>query len=246
WFQRSSTNACSGSYAKWQSRIMIYIDLKPNHKLTRKCIFEGPYEFRHITVPAIPADKDIHAQESHVVEEIYGNVNDVTRVLLDAEEETGQKENQRAVVVTENKETVGRQEVLPEPTEDTAPSYDTEPLQKIVQIIIFIIDSGCTKHLTWYLKLSVNIVEKNLSTVRVIEELNQNLFSVGQFCDADLEVAFKKSTCYVRDSYGNDLLTGTRAMTSLENATADQGGSLDGGEGFGGDGVSVEMGLMAW
>nr|GEV44865.1 hypothetical protein [Tanacetum cinerariifolium] len=29
----------------------------------------------------------------------------------------------------------------------------------------------------------------------------------GQFCDADLEVAFRKSTCYIRDLKGNDLLT---------------------------------------
>ncbi|GJT53279.1 retrovirus-related pol polyprotein from transposon TNT 1-94 [Tanacetum coccineum] len=29
--------------------------------------------------------------------------------------------------------------------------------------------------------------------------LNHNLFSVVQFCDADLEVAFRKSTCFVRD-----------------------------------------------
>nr|GFC99450.1 integrase, catalytic region, zinc finger, CCHC-type, peptidase aspartic, catalytic [Tanacetum cinerariifolium] len=28
-----------------------------------------------------------------------------------------------------------------------------------------------------------------------------------QFCDADLEVAFRKSTCFIRDLKGNDLLT---------------------------------------
>ncbi|GJZ51131.1 hypothetical protein Tco_0605646 [Tanacetum coccineum] len=33
-------------------------------------------------------------------------------------------------------------------------------------------------------------------------------FHIGQFCDADLEVAFRKSTCFVRDLQGNDLLTG--------------------------------------
>nr|GEW36603.1 hypothetical protein [Tanacetum cinerariifolium] len=37
--------------------------------------------------------------------------------------------------------------------------------------------------------------------------LNHNLFSIGQICDADLEVAFRKSTCYIRDLKGNDLLT---------------------------------------
>nr|GEU49841.1 hypothetical protein [Tanacetum cinerariifolium] len=31
--------------------------------------------------------------------------------------------------------------------------------------------------------------------------------STGQFCDADLEVALQKSTCYIRDLKGNDLLT---------------------------------------
>ncbi|GJV26249.1 retrovirus-related pol polyprotein from transposon TNT 1-94 [Tanacetum coccineum] len=42
------------------------------------------------------------------------------------------------------------------------------------------------------------------------EDLNHNLFLVGQFCDADLEVAFRKSTCFMRDLQGNDLLTGNR------------------------------------
>ncbi|GKE99233.1 retrovirus-related pol polyprotein from transposon TNT 1-94, partial [Tanacetum coccineum] len=39
-----------------------------------------------------------------------------------------------------------------------------------------------------------------------------NLFFVGQFSDADLDVAFRKSTCYVRDLNGNDLLTGSRGI----------------------------------
>nr|GEZ91776.1 zinc finger, CCHC-type [Tanacetum cinerariifolium] len=46
--------------------------------------------------------------------------------------------------------------------------------------------------------------------------LNHNLFSVGQFCDADLEVAFQKSTCFVRDLQGNDLLTGNRGLISMQ------------------------------
>ncbi|GJT42639.1 retrovirus-related pol polyprotein from transposon TNT 1-94 [Tanacetum coccineum] len=54
--------------------------------------------------------------------------------------------------------------------------------------------------------------------------LNHNLFSVGQFCDADLEVAFRKSTCYIRDLKGNDLLTGSRGTDlysiSLQDSTS--------------------------
>ncbi|GJS85378.1 retrovirus-related pol polyprotein from transposon TNT 1-94 [Tanacetum coccineum] len=53
---------------------------------------------------------------------------------------------------------------------------------------------------------------------------NHNLFSVGQFCDADLEVAFRKSTCFVRDLQGNDLLTGSRGSDlytiSLQETTS--------------------------
>ncbi|GKG05086.1 hypothetical protein Tco_0315473, partial [Tanacetum coccineum] len=57
-----------------------------------------------------------------------------------------------------------------------------------------------------------DLIQGNVTIKRVyyIEGLNYNLFSVGQFCDADLEVAFMKSTCFVRDLQGNDLLTGNR------------------------------------
>ncbi|GJX01279.1 retrovirus-related pol polyprotein from transposon TNT 1-94 [Tanacetum coccineum] len=49
-----------------------------------------------------------------------------------------------------------------------------------------------------------------IKRVYYVEGLNHNLFPVGQFCDANLEVAFQKSTCYIRDLMGNDLLTGSR------------------------------------
>nr|GFC58410.1 integrase, catalytic region, zinc finger, CCHC-type, peptidase aspartic, catalytic [Tanacetum cinerariifolium] len=90
----------------------------------------------------------------------------------------------------------------------------------LVEIVLFIIDSGCSKHMTENLKLLINFVEKFLGTVKFgndqiapilgygdlvqgaatikrvyyVEGLNYNLFSVGQFCDADFEVAFRKST----------------------------------------------------
>ncbi|GKC37505.1 retrovirus-related pol polyprotein from transposon TNT 1-94 [Tanacetum coccineum] len=62
--------------------------------------------------------------------------------------------------------------------------------------------------------------EKSQASKRVyyVEGLNHNLFSVGQFCDADLEVSFWKSTCYIRDLKGNDLLTGSRG-TDLYSIT---------------------------
>ncbi|GJZ54058.1 retrovirus-related pol polyprotein from transposon TNT 1-94 [Tanacetum coccineum] len=38
-----------------------------------------------------------------------------------------------------------------------------------------------------------------ISRVYYVEGLRHNLFSVGQFCNADLEVAFRKNTCFIRN-----------------------------------------------
>nr|GFC34309.1 hypothetical protein [Tanacetum cinerariifolium] len=54
-----------------------------------------------------------------------------------------------------------------------------------------------------------------IKRVYYVEGLNHNLFSVGQFCNADLEVAFRKSTCFIRDLKGNDLLTATSSQAWL-------------------------------
>ncbi|GJU69433.1 retrovirus-related pol polyprotein from transposon TNT 1-94 [Tanacetum coccineum] len=75
-------------------------------------------------------------------------------------------------------------------------------------------------------KMKDQLKLRNVTIKRVyyVEGLNHNLFSVGQFCDADLEVAFRKSTCFVRDLQGNDLLTGNRGSDlytiSLQETTS--------------------------
>nr|GEW06800.1 putative ribonuclease H-like domain-containing protein [Tanacetum cinerariifolium] len=97
--------------------------------------------------------------------------------------------------------------------------------------------------MTENLKLLTNFVEKFMGTVKFrndqiapilgygdlvqgkvaikrvyyVEALNHNLFSIGQFCDADLKVAFRKFTCFIRDLKGNDL-TGSRG-TDLYSIT---------------------------
>ena len=50
-----------------------------------------------------------------------------------------------------------------------------------------------------------------ITRVSYVEGLGNNLFSVGQFCDADLEVAFRRSKVFVRNLVGEDLLTGDRS-----------------------------------
>ncbi|GJT37470.1 hypothetical protein Tco_0937335 [Tanacetum coccineum] len=73
---------------------------------------------------------------------------------------------------------------------------------EIVQLFLFIIDSGCTKHMTGNLKLLCNFVEKYI----------------------DLEVTFRKYTCFVRDVQGNDLVIGNRGSDlytiSLQETTS--------------------------
>ncbi|GJU73457.1 retrovirus-related pol polyprotein from transposon TNT 1-94 [Tanacetum coccineum] len=59
-----------------------------------------------------------------------------------------------------------------------------------------------------------------ISRVYYVEGLGHNLFSVGQFCDSDLEVAFRKHSCFVRDINGADLLKGSRS-TNLYTISID-------------------------
>ncbi|GKB01784.1 putative ribonuclease H-like domain-containing protein [Tanacetum coccineum] len=52
----------------------------------------------------------------------------------------------------------------------------------------------------------------NVIILRVyyVEGLGHNLFSMGQFYDSDLKVAFRNHTCYVQNVDGDDLLSGLR------------------------------------
>ncbi|GJS62314.1 retrovirus-related pol polyprotein from transposon TNT 1-94 [Tanacetum coccineum] len=49
-----------------------------------------------------------------------------------------------------------------------------------------------------------------ISKVYYVEGLGHNLFSVRQFYDSNLEVAFRQHTCFIRNLEGVDLLTGSR------------------------------------
>nr|GEU68489.1 retrovirus-related Pol polyprotein from transposon TNT 1-94 [Tanacetum cinerariifolium] len=51
-----------------------------------------------------------------------------------------------------------------------------------------------------------------ISMVYYVEGLGHNLFSVEQFCDSDMEVAFRKHSCYVRDTDGVELIKGSRGF----------------------------------
>nr|GEU47187.1 retrovirus-related Pol polyprotein from transposon TNT 1-94 [Tanacetum cinerariifolium] len=95
----------------------------------------------------------------------------------------------------------------------------------VVQIILWYLDSGRSKHMTGDRSQFTNFVDKFLGTVKFsndhvekiisyvdyqignvtisrvyfVDGLGHNLFFDGQFCDSDLEVAFRKHTCFIRN-----------------------------------------------
>nr|GEX73815.1 integrase, catalytic region, zinc finger, CCHC-type, peptidase aspartic, catalytic [Tanacetum cinerariifolium] len=94
---------------------------------------------------------------------------------------------------------------------------------KVVQIVLWYLDSCCSKHMMEDRSRLMNFVKKFIGTVRFrndhfgaimgygdyvigdsvilriyyVEGLGHNMFSVKQFCDSDLEVALRKHSCYV-------------------------------------------------
>ncbi|GKD03933.1 integrase, catalytic region, zinc finger, CCHC-type containing protein, partial [Tanacetum coccineum] len=116
----------------------------------------------------------------------------------------------------------------------TDTSLSAKKKVSVVQIVLWIVDSGCSKHMTGDRSLLKNFVEKFMGTVHFgkdhfaaiigygnyvqgnimichvyyVEGLGHNLFIVGQFCDGDLGIAFRSTTCFVQNLKGDDLLTG--------------------------------------
>nr|GEX82610.1 retrovirus-related Pol polyprotein from transposon TNT 1-94 [Tanacetum cinerariifolium] len=110
---------------------------------------------------------------------------------------------------------------------------ETATLRKIVvQIVLWYLDSGCSKHMTRDRSQLTNFVDKFLGTVKFgndhvekimgygdyqignvtissvyfVDVIGHNLFSVRQLCDSDLEVAFRQHTCFIPNLEGVDLL----------------------------------------
>nr|GEV17768.1 copia protein [Tanacetum cinerariifolium] len=127
------------------------------------------------------------------------------------------------------------------------PRYDFDTLSDIVEIVLWYLHSGCSKHMTGHRNKLINFVSKFIrmvqfgnghfaaiigygdiqmgniliSRVYYVEGLSHNLFSVSQFCDLDLEVAFRKHTCFVRNLEGVDLLSSSRGSSLYTISMAD-------------------------
>ncbi|GJY35427.1 retrovirus-related pol polyprotein from transposon TNT 1-94 [Tanacetum coccineum] len=87
---------------------------------------------------------------------------------------------------------------------------------KVVRIVLWIVNSGCSTHMTGDRSLLKNFVEKFMGTVR---------FGNDHFA-AITEVAFHSKTCYVRNLEGDDLLTGDRESNLYTISIPDMAASL--------------------
>ncbi|GJZ49361.1 retrovirus-related pol polyprotein from transposon TNT 1-94, partial [Tanacetum coccineum] len=106
----------------------------------------------------------------------------------------------------------------------------------VIQIVLWYLDSGCPKHMIGDSSQLTNFFNKFLGTIKFgndhvakilgygdyqirnvtmsrvyyVKGLGHNLFSVGQFYDSNIEVAFRQHTCFIRNLEGVNLLTGSR------------------------------------
>ncbi|GKE55974.1 retrovirus-related pol polyprotein from transposon TNT 1-94, partial [Tanacetum coccineum] len=116
------------------------------------------------------------------------------------------KRNVNQFVAVPLKKTVTAESTNQKPRSTTKKQY-------IILIILFIIDFGCSKHMTGNLKLLSNFVEKFLGTMKYGNDQIASILGYGDSSSRKyLEVDFQKSTCYIRDLNGNDLLTGSRGI----------------------------------
>ncbi|GJU56166.1 integrase, catalytic region, zinc finger, CCHC-type containing protein [Tanacetum coccineum] len=118
---------------------------------------------------------------------------------------------------------------------------------KVIQIVLWYPDSRCSEHMIGNRSQLMNFVSKFMGTVRFrnnqiakimgygdyqlgnviisrvyyVEGIGHNLFSVGQFYDADLEVAFRKNTFFIQNLEDVDLLTRSRDINLSKDEAPD-------------------------
>ncbi|GJY36253.1 integrase, catalytic region, zinc finger, CCHC-type containing protein [Tanacetum coccineum] len=117
------------------------------------------------------------------------------------------------IVITERLSNTFQKLLTRTPTEIGDPMYQTLHTRQlsmhVVQIILWHLDSGCSKHMTGDRSRLRNFVKKFIETVRFRNDHFGAIMGYGDYV-IDLEVAFRKHSCYVRDVNGVDLIKGNR------------------------------------
>ncbi|GJZ21647.1 retrovirus-related pol polyprotein from transposon TNT 1-94 [Tanacetum coccineum] len=92
---------------------------------------------------------------------------------------------------------------------DCLPADPQETIAPVVQIVLWYLDSGCSKHMTGDRSRLRNFMKKFIGTVRFGNDHFGAIMGYGDYV-INLEVAFRKHTCFVRDLDGVDLIKGSR------------------------------------
>ncbi|GKD74236.1 integrase, catalytic region, zinc finger, CCHC-type containing protein, partial [Tanacetum coccineum] len=79
----------------------------------------------------------------------------------------------------------------------------------VVQIVLWYLDSGCSKHMMGNHSQLKNFMKKFIRTITFRNDHFGAIMGYGDYV-IDLEVAFRKHSCYVRDVDGVELLKGYR------------------------------------
>nr|GEV23821.1 hypothetical protein [Tanacetum cinerariifolium] len=191
-----------------------------------QCDKSNSNTYKHVT--------KLHTQKTNVLVPPYTEVNRCTDAS-GSQPRRNTKKNRISPTKGVNKMQVEEQPRTNKSHLRTTNHVNSSSLPKHTTILWYL-DSGCLKHMTGDCSRLMNSVKKFTGTVRLknnhfgaimgyrdyvigdnvifkvyyVEGLGHNLFSVGQFCDFDLEVAFKKHSCYVRDTNGVELIKGSR------------------------------------
>nr|GEW14611.1 integrase, catalytic region, zinc finger, CCHC-type, peptidase aspartic, catalytic [Tanacetum cinerariifolium] len=249
-------------YSSWASHMLLYIKGKENQKLFVDSVLNEPFDYGMVTKAGSATTPE---RESKMYDEfnmftsipeetihsyyLRSNVTGVNRTVgndtvdIDITSDSNMisyeqhlKETENAVVQDTSSSEQQDAMIMSVIEEISNHVAKCNEIDKVVQIILWYLDSGCSKYMTGQRSQLINFVSKFMGIVRFrndhvvairgyedyqirnimisqvyyVEGLGHNLFSVGEFCDSDLKVAFCKHTCFVRDMEGVDLLKGSR------------------------------------
>nr|GEV71943.1 hypothetical protein [Tanacetum cinerariifolium] len=197
-----------GSYVPWASRFLRFLDNKREEgELMRRSIDKCPYRRKEIVDPNDNSQKilePIKELSTDDQKQYYADIKFEPHAKAYKAKKTARNHDPLALAANSH--------VNPSYSYES-PSYSRSPQPYYVTHPSSVIDYDDYYHR----EIQGDTQEDKLSTgnttichVYYVRGLGHNLYSVGHFCDGDLEVAFRSNTCYVHNLEGEDLLTGSQ------------------------------------
>nr|GEW35285.1 retrovirus-related Pol polyprotein from transposon TNT 1-94 [Tanacetum cinerariifolium] len=216
------------NYVPWSSRLIRYAISRPNGKLIHNSILNGPYVRRMIAEPG-DGERDVNVNETFheqtddelskkELKQIEVDDQAIQTILLglghnlfsigqfcDSDLEVAFRRNTYFVRNLKGVDLLKGNRTTNLYTINLHEMASASPICLMAR-------ATSTKSWLWHQHLThLNFDTLNdLAKNDLITGLGYNLFSVGQFCDSDLEVAFRRNTYFIRNLEGVDLLKGNR------------------------------------